>query len=50
MAHFDDFSALRTHRTAKYGSLTLLEIIAKLHSSTKLRAAECLLIGNLELN
>lgn len=32
MTHFNDFSALRTHRTFKYDSLALLETIAKLHS------------------
>lgn len=35
MAHFDDFSPLRAHRTDVYGSLTVLERITKLHSSAK---------------
>jgi hypothetical protein len=35
MAHFDDFSPIRTHRTLQYGSFAVLEIIAKLHTSTK---------------
>ncbi len=35
MAHFDDFSPLRAHRTEKCGSLAVLETIAKLHSSAK---------------
>jgi hypothetical protein len=40
MAHFDDFPALRTHRTYKYGSFTVLGTIAKLHSPAK--ALNCL--------
>jgi hypothetical protein len=33
MAHFDDFTPLRTHRTDMYGSFAVLVKIAKLHSS-----------------
>lgn len=35
MAHFNDFSPSRAHRTLPYGSLMVLEIIAELHSSEK---------------
>ena len=35
MAHFDDFSPIRAHRTSLYGSLSVLERIAKLHSCAK---------------
>lgn len=36
MAQLDDFSPLRAPRTLKYGSLTVLETIANLHTRTKL--------------
>lgn len=32
MAHFDDFTPLRIHRTSLYGSFAVLARIAKLHS------------------
>jgi hypothetical protein len=35
MAHFDDFSVLRTQRTNMYASCAVRERITKLHSSAK---------------